>query len=164
MSPARQEVERRLAAEWMAERYEGQRYWLNFPLGPVPPGAPSPAMGRSWRRKVDGLAIVDRAVHLVEFKIWKPWDGIDKLPVYKAGVPYTPELGPARNYPVRMLLVTPRPTPALLEAARLLGIQVEVVKGGWIDDVVKRIEWLWTREGREAMEERRRLRAWLGLG
>jgi len=163
MEPQRARAERRLAAEWMAEQYKGQRYYLNFPLGPAPLGLPTGAITRPWRRKVDGLAIVNRVVHLVEFKIWKPFDGIDKLPRYKGLVPDTPELAEARRFPVKMILVTPRPNQALIEAAEREHIELRVVKGGWIDDLVRHIEWLWTREGREYMLERRRTRRWLGL-
>lgn len=159
----RREVERRLAAEWMATTYEGKEYFLNYALGPLPAGITDMRLAMPWLRKVDGLAILDGTVHLVEFKVWTPLDGIDKLPVYRAAVPHTPWLGAAKDYPVLMRLVTPRSNPGLVAQAAMMGIEVVQVSGGWIDEVVKSIEWLWTKEGRESMAEKRRLRSWLGL-
>ncbi|MBT9164925.1 MAG: hypothetical protein DDT23_00936 [candidate division WS2 bacterium] len=159
----REEAERRLCSEWMAEHYFNIPYYLNFPLGPR---YVSPARGdidRSWRRKVDALAVKDREIHLLEFKIWQPLDGIDKLPVYKLLVPHTPELEAYRTYPIRMFLITPRPTSAIRFETRLLGIELITVSGGWLDEKVRRIEWLWTKEGREEMERRREIRKWLGV-
>lgn len=164
MSPQRQAVERRLINEWMAERYAGQTYYLNYPLGPLPAGFTDEKNAFPWLRKVDGLAIADHQVHLVEAKVWKPTDGLDKLPSYKAVVPHTPWLGEARNYPVKMILLTPRSNAAIEGSAAVLGIELVLVSGGWIDEVVAHIEWLWTREGRDFMADRRKMRDYLGLG
>jgi len=159
----RREIERRLAAEWMAENFPDQPYFLNFPLGRAP-FPPMPGVAEfPWRRRVDGLAIKRGKIILVGFKVWKPMDGIDKHPVYKALVPNTPELAQWRALPVEMWLVTPRPTPPVRGAAQAMGIKIIEVKGGWIDEVVQRIEWLWAREGRDWMEERKRRRQYLGL-
>jgi len=163
MAKERGQVEKRLAAEWMATQYAGKTYYLNYPIGPVPLGITTANSAYPWLRKVDGLAVVDSTVHVVEFKVWSPWDGLDKLPIYKLGVPRTPWLGSAKDYPVKMILVTPRSNPVIEATAALAGIEVVSVSGGWIDEVVQHIEWLWSREGRDAMEERRKLRAWLGL-
>jgi len=159
----RQQVERRLRSEWLRDNYADVGYWEDFPLGQAPGNLPTQASTYPWRRKVDGLVIGDREILLIEFKVWKPLDGLDKLQTYKALVPLTPELYPYRDYKVRMLLVTPRPTPPLAESALAAGIELVEVHSDWMDQVVERIEWLWTAEGRQAMEERKRLRSWLGL-
>jgi hypothetical protein len=161
--PPRQSVERRLASEWMAQSYTGKVYSVNYPLGPLPPGFTNMTDAMPWLRKVDGLAVLAQAIDLVEFKVWKPQDGLDKLPVYKLAIPHTPWLGPAKDYPVNMILVTPRSNPVIETNAKLQGIKLVVVSGGWIDDVVAHIEWLWTAEGRQFMAERAKQRAWLGL-
>jgi hypothetical protein len=160
---ARQEVEKRLTYEYMKEHYPEGNYFVNCPLGGVDPALYKTGASYSMRRKVDALAYTPTEIRLIEFKVWKPLDGIDKLPVYKSLVPLTPELTQWYRLPVKMILVTPRPTPPLLESAASMGIAVEVVSGGWIDDAVKRIEYLWTADGRQAMAERAKMRAWLGL-
>lgn len=159
----RQDIEKRLTAEWMRDHYPDGGYWLNFPLGQVPPGTEGTGSSYTARRRVDALAVVGREIRLIEFKVWKPLDGVDKLPTYKALVPTTPELTPYKGYDVKMQLVTPRPTPPLFESAVAVGIEVIVVQGGWIDEAVKHIEWLWTAEGRQAMADRAKMREILGL-
>lgn len=159
----RQDVEKRLTAEWMKDHYPDGGYWVNFPLGALPPELAGTGASYSSRRKVDALAVTAAELRLIEFKVWKPLDGVDKLPVYKALVPLTPELAGYRDRTVVMVLVTPRPTPPLLESAKAMGIVVEVVSGGWIDEAVQHIDWLWSAEGRAAMKERSELRKWLGL-
>lgn len=159
----RQEVERRLTSEYMKEHYPDGGYYVNFPLGGIDQALYNTGASYSMRRKVDALAITPTEIRLIEFKVWKPLDGIDKLPVYKSLVPLTPELSQYKNLPVKMILVTPRPTPPLQESATAMGIQVEVVGGGWIDQAVAHIEYLWTAEGRQQMAERAKMRAWLGL-
>lgn len=152
-----------MASEWMATNYGDKEHYINYPLGPLPPGISDMARATPWLRKVDGLAISNGQVDLIEFKVWTPLDGLDKLPTYKAAVPQTPWLGVAKDYPVNMILVTPRPNDYLIATAKLIGVNVITVSGGWIDEVVAHIEWLWTKEGRDAMAEKKRLRAWLGV-
>lgn len=147
----------------MAANYTNYAHYLNYPIGPMPEGIVDLASALPWLRKVDGLAIVEERVHLLEFKVWKPADGLDKLPSYKAGLPLSPWLGAAKDYPVDMKLVTPRSNPAIEATAKMLGIEIISVSGGWIDEVVAHIEWLWTAEGRESMARKRQMRAWLGL-
>ena len=163
MAGTRQEAERRLTAEYMAEHYPGQTYYIQYALGPLPAGVTDPATARPWLRKVDGLVILAHSIDLLEMKIWSAWDGIDKLPVYKAAVPHTPWLGAAKDYPVNMILVCPRPNPAVVATADMLGIKVEVVGGGWIDELMAQIDNLYTAEGRAESAQKRKMRAWLGL-
>jgi hypothetical protein len=157
------QVEKRLTAEWMKANFPDGGYWLNFPLGSIDPALANTGAAYSARRRVDGLAVTKVDLQLIEMKVWKPLDGIDKLPVYKALVPVTPELVYYNKLPIRMIMVTPRATPQIMDSAKVMGIEVVQVTGGWIDDVVGHIEWLWSAEGRAAMQERAQQRKWLGL-
>ena len=160
---ARREVEKRLAVEWMAEHYPDGGYWLNYPLITEELGKRYGLQAFVWARRADALAVTATEIHLIEFKVWKPADGLDKLPTYASLIPHIADLSPYRGYPVRLLLVTPRPNPALEESCRLNNVTLVTVSGGWIDEVVAGIERLWTAEGRAAMAEKKRLRTWLGL-
>lgn len=157
------QVEKRLTAEWMAMQFPQGGYWLNFSLGAIPANAAATGAAYSGRRRVDGLAVTKIDLQLIEMKVWKPLDGLDKLPVYKALVPVTPELKPYLELPIRMILVSPRLTGQNIADCKLMGIEPVQVSGGWIDDVVAHIEWLWTSEGRTAMADRAAQRKWLGL-
>jgi hypothetical protein len=163
MAGGRQEAERRLTAEYMAGHYPGQSYYIQYALGPLPVGITDLGLARPWLRKVDGLVIKEKEIDLLEMKIWSAWDGIDKLPVYKAAIPHTPWLGYYKDFPVNMILVTPRVNPSVQATADMLGIKVEVVGGGWIDELVGKIDALYTAEGRAASAQKRKMRAWLGL-
>jgi hypothetical protein len=157
------QVEKRLTVEWMKDNFPEGGYWLNFPLGSITPGLELTGASYSARRRADALAVTKVDLQVIEMKIWKPLDGIDKLPVYKALVPVTPELRAYRSLPIRMILVTPRATAQVMDSAKVMDIEVATVSGGWIDEVVNHIEWLWSAEGRTSMAERARQRKWLGL-
>lgn len=163
MANYRQEAERRLTSEYMAAKYSTIGYYIQYALGPLPQGVADPASARPWLRKVDGLAIREDAIDLLEMKIWSAWDGLDKLPVYKAAIPLTPWLGPAKDLPVNMILVTPRPNPAVLATAEMMGIKVELYSAPWLDEVMAHIDYLYTAEGRAESARKRQLRAWLGV-
>jgi hypothetical protein len=163
MATARQEVERRLIAEYMSEKYTNNEYWLNYPLGPLPKGMTDRNQALPWLRKVDGLAIVGREVHLIEAKIWTTTDGLDKLIAYAACVPHTPWLGEAKDYPTKMILVAPRANDATRAAADVLGIVIDTLDRPWVREQIERIEHLWTKEGRMKQVERRKILDWLGL-
>ena len=159
----RREVEKRLSVEWMAKHYPDGGYWLNYPLITAELTKAYGQQAFVWARRADALAVTKNELHLIEFKVWKPSDGLDKLPTYASLIPHIAELSLYRSYPVKMILVTPRPNPALEESCRLNNITLIEVHNAWIDEVVAGIEHLWTKEGRDAMAEKKRLRTWLGL-
>lgn len=147
----------------MAAHYPEQTYYIQYALGPLPLGVTDPGLARPWLRKVDGLVILEKSIDLLEMKIWSVWDGIDKLPVYKAAVPHTPWLGFYKDFPVNMILVVPKLNPVVQATADLLGIKVELYTAPWLDEILQHIDWLYTAEGRKASAQKRQMRSWLGL-
>ncbi len=152
-----------MTAEWLAQHFPDGGYWTNFPLGAVPPELQGTGASYSLRRRVDGLAVTKTELTLIEAKVWKPMDGVDKLPVYKQLVPLTPELMFYHNLPIKMILVCPRATSTVMESAKISGIEVQTYSAPWLTEVLNYIDYLYTTAGRTAMAERAQQRKWLGL-
>ena len=162
--------ERRLIAENAMERFPRARLIFNCALGPVPETliarlGPRKAlrMARGLRPAVDLVVIKDRRLILVEGKILRWLDGIAKLPVYKGLVPKTEELGEYRGYDIEMRLYSPWTSEAIEEAARGVGVIVDVFHQPWIDDYLAELGKYWTGEYIAAREEKKRMREIFGL-
>lgn len=162
--------ERRLIGEYIAYKFPKSRVIFGCPLGPVPEKliatlGPRKAlrMARGLRPEVDAVIVQNHRLVLVEAKIMKWLDGIAKLPVYKGLVPTTQELQPYRDYEVEMRLCLPWTSETVEEAAKSVGVTVDVFHRPWVDEYLEELGKYWSEEYRSARAEKRRLREIFGL-
>lgn len=165
-----QQREGRLIAEYIAEKYPGDRVIFGCPLGPVPEKmiatlGPRKAlrMARGLRPEVDALVIRDHQLVLVEAKIQRWVDGIAKLPVYRSLIPTTPELEQYRDYEVEMRLCFPWSSETIEEAARAAGVILDVYHKPWLEDYINELSKYWSADYRAKRAEKKRLREILGV-
>jgi hypothetical protein len=148
---------------YCAEHYPTAEVRLSCPLGGIPKETlrdygllKGLRVYRPWRPEVDGVVILKNMVILIEAKVFKYMDGLSKLPVYKSLIPQTPELKHVAHLPVYMKLLIPYRIPWVLEAAKDLGVTVEVWTPDFIREVWEERDKYWTKEKVEEREERKR--------
>jgi len=155
-------LEPRLVAEWVVQTFPHGTPMYRVPLGP-PPDQLRQEIGldaalqkwRPWRPEVDAVVIEKDRLTLVEGKIFKVLDGIAKLIVYRALVPYTPELQPYANLPLRSVMVTPKPPYYEKIIADAFGMEVVIYRPEWVLQTVEEYNKRWTAEGRLETQRRK---------
>lgn len=162
--------ERRMIAEYMAEKFVGSWFRLGMPLGPVPGLEDGEfarerviGLARPWRPEVDAAAVHEGVLYIIEAKIFKAVQGLGALEVYANLVDETPELEAHRGLEVRKRLVIAHVTPQLAPAARKLGIEVEVFRPRWLEEYVEAYNRYLTRDERLARALRNQRRRELHL-
>lgn len=165
-----QQRERRLISEYVAERFPKDRVIMGCPLGPAPEKlvatlGPRKAlrMVRGMRPEVDALVVRNHKLIMVEAKIRAWVDGIAKLPLYKSLVPTTPELEQYWTYPVEMRLCFPWYSETIDQAAKNLGVVLDVYHQPWIDEYLEELGKYWSGEYITARAEKKRMREILGV-
>lgn len=162
--------EKRLIADYIAERFPNDHVIMGCPLGPVPESIIAQygfrqaiRVARGIRPEVDALVIRKAQLVLVEAKIFKWLDGIAKLPVYGGLVTSTPELQPYRDLERRLILCTPWTSENVQAAANAQGVTIDIYNPPWIAAYVDETHKYWTKEYRDKRDEKMRLRKILGL-
>lgn len=170
MARKTRQVETRLIAEYLENRYHEFPVITNIPLGRVDPGLMrdvgyKKALGisRPYRPIADALVILPRHLLLIEAKVWNVVNGLAKLPLYKALIPVTPELKDYANREVIMRLVAGWTNPNLETMARSIDVEVEVFCPVWLSEIVAGMHNYWTKEYREEREKKLKMREFLNL-
>jgi hypothetical protein len=170
MARKTQQVETRLVAEYLKDKYSKFPFISKQPLGPVSTDLMAEVgyqkainMSRPSRPECDAIVLHPNWLILIEAKVWHIVDGMAKLPLYKSLIPFTPELKEYATRPVEMELVAAWTNPSLEIMCRSAGIRLVVYHPEWINDVVNRVKDYGTREYRMAREEKLRNRELLGL-
>ena len=118
-------------------------------------------ISRPFRPYADAVVILPGALVLIEAKVWNILNGLGKLPMYKALVPFTPELKDYLKLPIIMELVVGWTNTNLEIMAQEHGIRVVVYCPDWLKTVVDGMHNYWTKEYRQEreriIEDRRRL-------
>ena len=164
------QVETRMLAEYLKEVYAAQPRITKQPLGRVSEALMASngykrALGitRAFRPEVDAVVIFPRYLLLVEAKVWRVVDGLAKLPLYKSLVPFTPELEQYRNLEIIMELVVGWSNPNLEIMARAAGVTIKVYNPEWLAEIVDGMHNYWTKEYRQAREQRQTMRELFGV-
>ncbi len=164
------QVETRLVAEYLKDRYSQYPFISGCPLGVVSEDllktvgyAKGLRMQRPNRPEVDALVIHPKYLIMIEGKVWHLVDGLAKLPFYKSLVPATPELKDYAGRDVLMEFVAPWSNPNVEMMAAQAGIHYQIFKPAWIDEVAQRVQLYDTREYRLERESKLRARELLGL-
>jgi hypothetical protein len=165
-----QQVETRLVAEYLKERYGNFQHIAKQPLGLVSEELLKTEgyekglrMQRPNRPEVDAVVIHPKWLIIIEAKVWHIVDGAAKLPFYKSLVPFTPELKQYLNREILMELVVPWTNPNLEIMCRDHDIRLQVYHPDWINEVVTRVQLYGTREYRLAREDKLRNRELLDI-
>ena len=164
------ERERRYIAEFMLENFRPDQYMLNVPLGRIPEelitihglqGAA--AVFRPSRRRIDAVAWTAHTYILIEAKIRDPLEGLGRLNTYYNLAQKTPDLPEYRGQEFEKWLVVPYSLEWIITAAHDDDIKLHVYWRDWIADYVKERQDYFTKEYREARDEKQRLRKAFGL-
>lgn len=162
--------ERRLIVEYITERFPKDRVIFGCALGPAPEKlvatlGPRQAlrMVRGLRPEVDALVIQNHHLVMVEAKIRAWVDGIAKLPLYKSLVATTPELVDYQSYDIEMRLCFPWYSETIEQAAKNLGVVLDVFHKPWIDDYLEELGKYWSGEYIAQRAEKKRMRGIFGL-
>ena len=166
----RQERERRFISEYVMRTFEPGTWALNVPLGPVPDElvqihGPSAAaqLFRPSRRRVDAVAWSEAAYLLIEAKIRDPFEGLGRLIVYLEEARNTEDLPGYTGQPIVPRLVVPFVIERDRIAAHKHDIELAEFSPPWISDYVQERQRYFTREYREARDEKVRMRKLLNL-
>jgi len=170
MARKTQQVESRLIAEYMKEKYSKFPYILKQPLGKISDTLMADLgydkairLSRPSRPEVDAVVILPKHLILIEAKVWSVVNGLAKLPLYKSLVPVTPELRDYQDKELLMELVVAWSNDNLEIMARAAGATVKVYHPPWVEDIVANMHNYWTADYRAQRAEKLRLREELGL-
>ncbi len=163
-------TEDRMIAEYVASAYKDFPYMVHVPLGRLPPDVVKDvgytqaiAFMRPYRLEVDAIVVLPRYLVLIETKVFKTIDGLAKLPLYKSLVPFTPELKQYEGREVIMELVVGWTNANLQIMCRDAGVRLVVFSPDWLKGVVDEYHNYWTKEYRDARNQKLELRAYYGL-
>ena len=166
----RAERERRYIAEFMAETFRPDGYMLNVPLGEIPKelvelyginGAA--AIFRPSRRRIDAVAWTMHKYILIEAKIRDPLEGLGRLNTYYNMAKRTPDLPEYHGQEFEKWLVVPFSLNWIIQAAHDDNIKLVVFWRDWIADYVKERQNYFTKEYREARDEKQQIRKVFGV-
>lgn len=170
MARKSRQVETRLVAEYLKERYSEFTFIMKQPLGAIPDEIIKTegykrALGllRPFRPEVDAVVILPRYFLIIEAKVWSIIDGLAKLPLYKSLIPVTPELKQYMPREVLMQLVVGWTNPNLEIMARSVGVEVKVYRPDWVVEVVEGMHHYWTREYQAERQKKIKMREYFGV-
>ena len=159
-----------MMSEYVASEYKDFPYMLAVPLGRIPDDVikdvgytQAIAFMRPYRLEVDAIVVLPRYLILIEAKVFKTIDGLAKLPLYKSLVPFTPELAQYADREVIMELVVGWTNPNLDIMARDAGVRLKVYAPDWLAAVVEDYHKYWTKEYRDARNQKLELRTMYGI-
>lgn len=164
------QVETRMLAEYLKERYSKFPRIIKQPLGTVDEYIMAKegyerALGltRAFRPEIDAIVLLPRYFLLIEAKVWRIVDGLAKLPLYASLVPSTPELKRYQPRGIIMQLVVGWTNPNLEVMAKEAGVELKLYCPDWLKEVEDKMHNYWTKEYREARESRLRMREFYGV-
>lgn len=170
MARKNRNTEDRMINEYAAFAYGDFPYMVHVPLGRIPADVikdvgytQAIAFMRPYRLEVDAIVVLPRYLVLIEAKVFKTIDGLAKLPLYKSLVPFTPELAQYTGREVIMELVVGWTNPNLEIMARDAGVRLKVYSPDWLAAVVQEYHQYWTKEYRDARNQKLGLRAYYGI-
>ena len=161
--------EKRYCSEYCLINYPDDVIKLNVPLGTAPESlirefglARTLRQFRPFRPEVDALIIRNDDLVLIETKIIRVLDGLAKLIVYRQLIGYTPELADYWDYPIKTVLVTPKPPLWFIKVAHDFDIDYVVYAPEWLDAYYKKQDEYTTKK--EVIARRKRVHILEDLG
>ncbi len=166
----REDRERRFVQDYLLQRIPEGGWTTNVPLGPIPEEilqrhgqAAGSRLFFPSRPRIDAVFPTPEAYWLIEAKIREAKAAIGDLLVYKALAEKTLDLPGYTGQPFRMRLVVPWALDWIKEAAASHGMDLVIFLPPWVEDYVKLRQNYFTKEVREARDEKVRLRGIFGV-
>jgi len=170
MARKTRQVETRLIAEYLKERYSEFSFITGQPLGAVPTEImvregyeKGLRFFRPFRPVVDAIVILPANLLLIEAKVWNIINGLAKLPLYQSLLSVTPELKQYANKEVMLQLVVGWTSPNLEIMARSMDVEVKVYCPDWLVKVVEDLHHYWTREYQLERQRKLKMREYFGV-
>lgn len=122
-----QQKESILLTKWLAKFHRTSPQWKRVRLGV--PSSPEEAKYLSvLLRWADAVFIEDGFIHIVETKLRPDLGAIGQLEGYKELLKVTPEFSAYKNYPIKLILVSPVLDLGIVEICKKKDITYEVWK------------------------------------
>lgn len=170
MARKSRQVETRLIAEYLKEKFSKFTFITKQPLGKISEELMAEegykravGLSRPFRPEVDAVVILPHHLLIIEAKVWNVVNGLAKLPLYKSLVPFTPELKQYMPREVLMELVVGWSNKNLEIMARDQGVLIRVYCPDWLKPIVDDMHKYWTREYQDARQKRLKMREVYGL-
>lgn len=126
-------LEEEMLVGYITQRFPNAQVWFHVRLGALPnisiPGLdPERArrLGMPTLPEVDAIVRQGSDVWLAEAKLFKEWDNLGKITIYRTLLPKTPGWEQVDMAKVHMLMILGRVSAPLLELAQNLGVEVAV--------------------------------------
>lgn len=133
--------ETRLLSEYIAERYPGATYHLQFPVGSDPDAVPGMILDegerrlmRNLNRRVDALVLTETEAVVIEATMCRPTDKIGRLQEYRLLFPASPEFMELGNRRVVYELVTAQADAVAERLCAQLGFRYVHWEPTWMAD------------------------------
>lgn len=170
MARKTRQVETRLVAEYLKERYSDFHFIMQQPLGAVPTEIMAEEgykkglrFFRPFRPVVDAIVILPGNLLLIEAKVWNIINGLAKLPLYHSLIKVTPELKQYADRDVILQIVVGWTSPNLETMARSMDVEVKVFCPEWLVKVVDDMHKYWTREYQDERQRKLKMREYFGV-
>ena len=158
----RREIEPRWVAEYVSKFYPAHEASFRVPLGPVPEEwakelgeAKAVRAYRPWRPEADALVKMPNRLVLIEGKVFKYMDGAAKLPLYKALVPFSPDLKDQKGKEISMELLLPVDVQWVRIVCDAMGIRLVVWCPDWLKPIWEERDRYWLPENVLARQKRK---------
>lgn len=170
MARKSRQVETRLIAEYLKERYPEFSFIMKQPLGVVSEELMKTEgydraikVMRPFRPEVDAVVILPAHLLIIEAKVWSIVDGLAKLPLYKSLISVTPELKQYMPREVMMQLVVGWVNPNLEIMARAMDVEIKLYRPDWLVEVVEGMHKYWTSEYQLERQKKLKMREYFGV-
>ena len=166
----REDRERRFISNYLLQRLPDGGWTTNVPLGPIPEEivkrygqVAGSRLFQPSRPRIDAVYPTESVYWLIEAKIREAKAAIGDLLVYRSLALKTLDLPGYTGQPFGMRLVVPWALEWIKEAATAHGMDLVVFLPAWVEDYVRLRQNYFTKEVREARDEKMRLRGIFGV-
>lgn len=136
----------RYVSEYLAFAFPQAPKMFNVRLGPAPleirekyPQLDVERWARVWGKIADAIVVTPGALVVVEGELRRPIVAIGELVVYRELIPQTVSLARWWQMPIRTILLTPIPDPALEPVLRKLQIESVYYSPPWAEEYMHQV-------------------------
>ena len=133
--------------EWLGITYPPGTWRTNVQLGDVKTynirvasEAEERFIKKPFRPIADAVVLLPNEVHIVECKVREDRGKLEQLLVYEYLFPRTPEFAAYKDYPIRKILLTPKPMGSFEKFLQKYGIEVVYYRPAWILEYLNSLE------------------------
>ena len=133
--------------EWLGITYPPGTWRTNVPLGStktynvrVRSEAEARFLTKPFRPIADAVVVLPNEVHIIECKVREDRGKLEQLLVYEYLFPSTPEYARYKDFPIRKILLTPKPMGSFEKFLARYGIEVAYYRPTWILEYLNSLE------------------------